>query len=458
MAETTRRSRGKVVAVFLGLALAASVFTIGSSAKASFPGTNGKIYYIEPFAIGTIFGNIKSIDPAGGIPVQHTNNAVFTHVDVNATGTQLLATDVSGNVFTLSTTPGSALTQVPGTGGLFPLCNASYAPTGERFVANTGDPTDPDCAGVLVRLNLDGTNFVVPNTAGVPGGPFTEPDWSANNAFIVFANLGDGEIWRIDAPNGGGAIQVTPAAEACGANPGVDDCRHPDVRPDNTRVVYEQEGGIEEVLANGASANAFEILQPGTGAAHPVYSPDATQVALDGNFLVIATAPTDGSQALTLTSITGIRPAWSVATTTGGTDTDNDGIPDATDTDDDNDGDLDGADNCPLVANAGQEDADNDGVGDACEPTPASVINVTATRTGANCVFNITATPPAAGVTVDFSITNKKGVVKLAGNDVPVPAAPSVKAKKRGKKKIRIITLSDPKGATLGTSTATCQK
>ena len=49
------------------------------------------------------------------------------------------------------------------------------------------------------------------------------------------------------------------------------------------------------------------------------------------------------------------------------TDTDGDGIGDVCDTDDDNDGVLDGADNCPLNANPGQEDADGDGIGDVCD-------------------------------------------------------------------------------------------
>jgi len=38
--------------------------------------------------------------------------------------------------------------------------------------------------------------------------------------------------------------------------------------------------------------------------------------------------------------------------------------------DSDGDGIVDTADNCPLVANPGQQDSDGDGIGDVCDPTP----------------------------------------------------------------------------------------
>ncbi len=56
-------------------------------------------------------------------------------------------------------------------------------------------------------------------------------------------------------------------------------------------------------------------------------------------------------------------------------DRDLDGIANCVDDDDDNDGVLDGADNCPLVANPQQRDQNQNGIGDACESATAPIIN-----------------------------------------------------------------------------------
>ncbi len=66
-------------------------------------------------------------------------------------------------------------------------------------------------------------------------------------------------------------------------------------------------------------------------------------------------------------------------TVDGGVDYDVDGLTnleeyhldfDPCDPDMDEDGDLDGADNCPLISNAGQENADGDSLGNACDDCP----------------------------------------------------------------------------------------
>jgi MYXO-CTERM domain-containing protein len=51
-------------------------------------------------------------------------------------------------------------------------------------------------------------------------------------------------------------------------------------------------------------------------------------------------------------------------------DHDGDGLPDYLDADSDDDGVADGADNCKLVANAGQQNSDGDSHGDACDNCP----------------------------------------------------------------------------------------
>ncbi|MBI4473545.1 MAG: PKD domain-containing protein [Acidobacteria bacterium] len=90
-------------------------------------------------------------------------------------------------------------------------------------------------------------------------------------------------------------------------------------------------------------------------------------------------------------------------------DTDGDGTPNCSDPDIDNDGVLNASDNCPAVANPGQQDSNGNGVGDACEPAvvtvpwfgnPAQPHHV---YSGGSVVLQGVAVLPGSGESVDLT-------------------------------------------------------
>ena len=429
---------GKIAAAIVGLAMMGTGFITGT-AQAAFSGTNGPIVFID----GPRPGFVQLVDPAGGVITTLTQTEVFESAKFNKAGTLLIAEVSGGNFVTMAPTPGAAQTVVP---------NSLVADQVPAFNP-AGDAITFDSDGDIFTMLLTGGNRTnLTNSANSE----VNAVWTDDGTRIVYEQNGGAFGIQVIPATGGAPIQVNPPGTCAAAAT----CNTPDSSPDDQFAVYQDAGGLSQALLSGASVAPFK-LSNNAADTRPTYSPQQDRVAFTRNFPgPILSVSTNGT--LTTTTIVPTneeRPNWGPTQGGGGTDTDNDGIPDTTDTDDDNDGDLDTADNCPLVANADQADADNDGQGDACDTTPAATISVTAARTGANCVFTIAVSPTGTtGVTVDHQVTNNKGVVKASGNDVSVPATVSVKAKKRGNPKTRTITLSDPKGATLANSSATCAK
>jgi hypothetical protein len=96
-------------------------------------------------------------------------------------------------------------------------------------------------------------------------------------------------------------------------------------------------------------------------------------------------------------------------------DNDRDGIGDVCDADDDNDGVADGSDNCPLAANPDQADGDSDGFGAVCDNCPA-IANPDQADADADAVGDVCDSCPNFGNTVTQQDTDADGLGNLCDN------------------------------------------
>jgi hypothetical protein len=97
-------------------------------------------------------------------------------------------------------------------------------------------------------------------------------------------------------------------------------------------------------------------------------------------------------------------------------DTDGDGRGDACDDDIDGDGIPNGQDNCPLTVNPDQTDTDHDGIGDVCDPCPRVLPGVPIDSTG--CAAN----PPPGDMDRDGDVDQSDfGLFQVCLRDPAVP-------------------------------------
>jgi hypothetical protein len=425
-----RKIPAKVASAVVGLAVMASLFAVGGVARAAFSGTNGNIVFID----GPRPGEVESVAPGGGVTTTLTQGVTFESAKHNKAGDLLIAEVSGGNFVTMAPTPGAAQTVVPNS--LLADQVPAFNPAGDAITFDSG--------GDIFTMLLTGANRTnLTNTATVE----LNPAWSDDGTIIVYEqNGGTFGIEKIPA-TGGAATKLNPPGTCAAAGT----CNTPDISPNNSFVVYQDAGGLSQALVSGASVAAFKLSNTATDT-RPTYAPAGDRVAFTRGFPgPILTVGTDGTLTTTTVVPTGEeRPNWG------------NGAPDPGTTDTDGDGVTDDTDNCPADANADQADTDGDGLGDVCDPS-ASVLNIAnsakAKRSDSVCRFPLSTTP--AGVaTANVAYSGDTGSIVSGPTTASVDADGSstldVDVKNKKKKKSITATLSDPSGATLGTSTATC--
>lgn len=205
--------------------------------------------------------------------------------------------------------------------------------------ANGGDPANGLATGVHEPQTgspaIDGVDGTPPAPAADQRGVL-RPIGAAADIGSVEAGCGDGEV------NLGEACDDSGESATCNANCTTSACGDTVV---NATAGETCDDG--NTTAGDGCSDTCKTEACGNGVL------DSGEQCEDGN--------TDSNDGCSST-------CQSESGTGSGTDTDGDGIPDATDVDDDGDGVLDTADNCPLDVNANQADVNSNGIGDLCEP------------------------------------------------------------------------------------------
>ena len=398
--QAERKRARRFLKSMLVAAVVAATLQIGGVAEASFPGTNGLIAYLSG-------DNVFVVNPTNPVPMQVTNTGGYTSLGYNAAGNKLVAAGAGGLVL-LEPVSGSGVTVVPNTSAddVSPV----FSPDGSKLAfasAGTG----------IFTIDVNGSNRTNIREQGA------RPDWSPDGSFIAFDNDAGTAILRM-SPSGGSVVTLAksgPAgANACKLAPAPQTpCLGATISPDGRSVAFSQRGaattGLARVNADGTTTTPIR-LTTGNGDHNPSFAPDGSKLAFARGAIgagALSTVPADGSGTVTTVgSIGNVGDTW-------------------------------------WGVGTGTSTGTGTGTG-----TGSATISVSAARDGKVCDFPILVSPAGkTGVTVDYTITNAKGKVKDQRNDVAVPVTINANSKKT-----RIITLSDAKGATLATSTATCAK
>lgn len=313
-------SRRRLTIGLAGAVVAALV--LATAAPASFPGTNGKIFY-EQGVEGTPETDIFSIDPsgAGALDLTAANGFSEQRPAVSANGQHVAFQsyrDEGWNVFSMNA-DGSG--QLDLTNTKEPVVNfePAWSPDGSKvvFMRQGLTPGEQD----IWVIDANGTNAV--NLTHSPGVNETSPEFSPDGTKIVYVSTGpdscctahyNNDIWIMDADGSNPAPLTTTDSPTQNVAPSWS--------PDGLEIAYSvnstpsaTDDGVHVMNANGT--NQHRLLPGGSPVATNLlaWSPDGAKIAYEGgNAEGLYTMNADGSESQPL--VEGVfepYPSWAPA-------------------------------------------------------------------------------------------------------------------------------------------------
>jgi Tol biopolymer transport system component len=236
------------------------------SARAEFPGYNGKIAFWR--------------SAADAIDVFAYSNGTTTNLTNNPTDLSVISADPAwspdGTKLALFNNGAIAVMNADGSGRTELTAEElwvapDWSPDGTKIVFADLD---------IFVMNANGTGVV--DITNTPGYAEEYPSWSPDGSKIAFSTNRDGnyEIY-VSNPDGTSPTNLTNNAGGDG---------NPDWSPDSTKLVFSRDGSIYTMNADGSGQT--QIASSGLA---PVWSPDGSKILFTQNFGEITTMNTDGS-------------------------------------------------------------------------------------------------------------------------------------------------------------------